>query len=76
MDIPVTGIMVKSVFPFKMSLYDRSCSYMVYLDLKGIGGSLVGLRARCLIHNAHLAKIPIFCKILDLKITHLKKNCD
>jgi hypothetical protein len=30
--------------------------------------------ARCLIHNAHSGKIKIFCKILDLKITHLKKN--
>jgi hypothetical protein len=28
---------------------------------------------RCLIHNAHLKKIPSFCRILDLKITHLKK---
>jgi hypothetical protein len=26
----------------------------------------------CLIHNAHLEKIPGFCKILDPKITHLK----
>jgi hypothetical protein len=30
----------------------------------------------CLIHNAHLRKTPSFCKILDLKITHLKKNFD
>ena len=30
----------------------------------------------CLIHNAHLWKIPSFCKILDLKITHFKKNSD
>jgi hypothetical protein len=28
---------------------------------------------RCLIHNAHFRKIPSFCKILDLKITHLKE---
>jgi hypothetical protein len=27
----------------------------------------------CLIHNAHLGKIPSFCKILHPKITHLKK---
>jgi hypothetical protein len=27
----------------------------------------------CLIHNAHLEKILSFCKILGLKITHLKK---
>jgi hypothetical protein len=33
-------------------------------------------RSRCLIHNAHLGKIPSFCKILDLKITHLKNNFD
>jgi hypothetical protein len=26
----------------------------------------------CLIHNAHLGKILSFCKILDLKITHIK----
>jgi hypothetical protein len=30
----------------------------------------------CLIHNAHLRKIPSFCKIIDLKITHLKKFFD
>jgi hypothetical protein len=27
----------------------------------------------CLIHNAHLRKITSFCKISDLKITHLEK---
>jgi hypothetical protein len=32
--------------------------------------------ARCLIHNAHLGKIIDFCKILDLKITYLKKKFD
>jgi hypothetical protein len=32
--------------------------------------------SRCLILNAHLVKILIFCKILDLKITHLEKNFD
>jgi hypothetical protein len=30
----------------------------------------------CRIHNAHLEKIPSFCKILDPKITHLEKNFD
>jgi hypothetical protein len=30
----------------------------------------------CLIHNAYLGKILSFCKILVLKITHLKKNFD
>jgi hypothetical protein len=30
----------------------------------------------CLIHNAHLGKIPSFWKIADLKITHLKKIFD
>jgi hypothetical protein len=30
----------------------------------------------CLIHNAHLGKIPIFCKILDPKMTHLKQIFD
>jgi hypothetical protein len=28
-------------------------------------------QSRCLDHNAHVGKILSFCKILDLKITHL-----
>jgi hypothetical protein len=30
----------------------------------------------CLIHNAHLRKIPRFCKIKDLKIIHLERIFD
>jgi hypothetical protein len=45
----------------------------MHLEERGICESL---NNRCLIHNAHLGKISSFCKILDLKITHLKKNFD
>jgi hypothetical protein len=31
---------------------------------------------RCLIHNAHLVKILSCCKVLDLRITHLKEMFD
>jgi hypothetical protein len=34
------------------------------------------MESRCLIHNAHLRKIPRFCKIKDLKIIHLKRIFD
>jgi hypothetical protein len=33
-----------------------------------------GQQFRGLIQNAHLGKIPSFCKISDLKITHLEIN--
>ena len=31
-------------------------------------------KTKCLIQDAHLAKIISFCKILGLKITHLEKK--
>jgi hypothetical protein len=39
-------------------------------------GLLVGLRARCLIHSAHLEKILSVCKILNLKIVYLEETLD
>jgi hypothetical protein len=42
----------------------------------GPPGSFIYHSHQVLIHNAHFGKIPSFCKILDLKITHLKEMFD
>jgi hypothetical protein len=62
----------------KTGIPPRSKFYLnlIYLNSKyqTVSQKLDFLCVRCLIHNAHLGKIPSFCKILDLKITHFKEK--
>jgi hypothetical protein len=65
---------------FKLQIWMATCSHNNYLQQSFQICLTAKLHATmkivCLIHNARLGKILFFCRILDLKITHLKKNFD
>jgi hypothetical protein len=58
------------------SLIASNTQILFFAGVLAINTHLMKLLDRCLIQNAHLGKIISFCKILDLKITNLKKIFD
>jgi hypothetical protein len=56
-----------------LTAYSSICNFPLKLSAAIENYEYWWIKPWCLIHNDHLGKILNFCKILDLKITHLKK---